>query len=92
MYKSLPFFEKTLRLIPAFWRKLEANIPLPEIEEDNLVGHAVIVGYGQVGKHLVDVLKPSPFHSLSWKLIPNASSYSTFGIFRHCTVMQAILK
>ena len=57
MYKLLPFLEKTLRLIPAFWRKLEANIPLPEIEEDHLVGHAVIVGYGQVGKHLVDVLE-----------------------------------
>ncbi len=57
MFKSLPFFEKTLRLIPAFWRKLEANIPLPVIEEDHLVGHAVIVGYGQVGKHLVDVLE-----------------------------------
>ena len=57
MYKLLPFLEKTLRLLPSFWKKLEANIPLPEIEEDNLVGHAVIVGYGQVGKHLVDVLE-----------------------------------
>lgn len=57
MYKLLPFLEKTLRLNPSFWKKLEANIPLPEIEEDHLVGHAVIVGYGQVGKHLVDVLE-----------------------------------
>jgi monovalent cation:H+ antiporter-2, CPA2 family len=57
MYKLLPFLEKSLRQIPGFWKKLEANIPLPEIKEDQLHNHAVIVGYGQVGKHLVDVLE-----------------------------------
>jgi CPA2 family monovalent cation:H+ antiporter-2 len=42
--------------VPGFWRKLEANRPLPEIDEQRLVGHVVIVGYGRVGVHLVDVL------------------------------------
>ena len=57
MYKLLPSLEKMLRLIPAFWKKSEANIPLAEIKEEQLINHAVIVGYGQVGKHLVDILE-----------------------------------
>ncbi|RPH59886.1 MAG: sodium:proton exchanger [Chloroflexi bacterium] len=57
MYKLLPILEKTLRKMPGFWKKLEANVPLPEIQEEQLVNHAVIVGYGRVGKHLVDVLE-----------------------------------
>jgi CPA2 family monovalent cation:H+ antiporter-2 len=35
---------------------LESNKPLPEIDEHKLADHAVIIGYGRVGKHLVDVL------------------------------------
>jgi len=57
MYKLLPSLEKMLRLIPGFWKKLEANILLAEIKEEHLINHAVIVGYGQVGKHLVDILE-----------------------------------
>ncbi len=34
MYKLLPFLQKTLRLISAFWKKLEANIPFPPLEEE----------------------------------------------------------
>ncbi len=57
MYKLMPAIERTLRQFPGFWRKLEANLPLPEIKEDQLVNHVVIVGYGRVGKQLVDVLQ-----------------------------------
>jgi CPA2 family monovalent cation:H+ antiporter-2 len=57
MYKMLPQFESLLRRVPALWRKLEFTIPLPEIDEKQLIDHVVIIGYGRVGKHLVDVLQ-----------------------------------
>src|SRR5690606_11347436 len=57
MYRLLPVLERSLQLLPRFWRKLEANRPLPEIDEQQLVDHVVIVGYGRVGKHLVNVLR-----------------------------------
>lgn len=57
MHKLLPFLEKMLRRIPGFRKKFEVNIYLPEIKEECMVNHAVIVGYGQIGKHLVDVLE-----------------------------------
>jgi monovalent cation:H+ antiporter-2, CPA2 family len=57
MYKLLPTLERTLRQIPGFWRKLEANVPLLEIQEDQLVNHVVVIGYGRIGKQLVDVLE-----------------------------------
>jgi CPA2 family monovalent cation:H+ antiporter-2 len=56
MYRLLPGFERLLQRAPGFWRKLEANKPLPEIDEEKLVDHVVIIGYGRIGKHLVDVL------------------------------------
>ncbi len=56
MYRLLPVLEKWLQLVPGFWRKLEANRPLPEIDEQRLVDHVVVIGYGRVGRHLVDVL------------------------------------
>jgi CPA2 family monovalent cation:H+ antiporter-2 len=57
MYRLLPVLEKWLQRVPGFWKKLEANKPLPEIDEAELVDHVVIIGYGRVGKHLVDVLQ-----------------------------------
>jgi CPA2 family monovalent cation:H+ antiporter-2 len=57
MYKLLPRLERTLQRLPGFWRKLEANQPLPEIKAEQLQDHVVIVGFGRVGKHLVDVLE-----------------------------------
>jgi CPA2 family monovalent cation:H+ antiporter-2 len=57
MYKLLPRLEKTLQRMPRFWRKLEASQPLPEIREDQLQDHVVIIGFGRVGTHLVDVLE-----------------------------------
>ena len=57
MYKLLPGLEKTLRRVPAFWKRLESGTPLPALQEDRLANHVVIIGYGRVGKHLVDVLE-----------------------------------
>jgi len=57
MYRLLPILEKNLQKIPFFWKQLEANIPIPEIKDEKLQQHAVVIGYGRVGKHLVDVLE-----------------------------------
>jgi len=57
MYQLLPILERTLRKVPGFWAKLEAHIPLTELNKEHLNKHVVIVGYGRVGKHLVDVLE-----------------------------------
>jgi monovalent cation:H+ antiporter-2, CPA2 family len=57
MYKLLPGLEKTFRKIPFFWRQLEANKALPEIDLHKLVNHVVIIGYDRAGKHLVDALE-----------------------------------
>jgi monovalent cation:H+ antiporter-2, CPA2 family len=57
MYKLLPVLERKMQQIPGFWRKLDYSLSLPEIDEDHLNSHVVIVGYGRVGKHLVDVLE-----------------------------------
>jgi CPA2 family monovalent cation:H+ antiporter-2 len=57
MYKLLPKLERILQRVPGFWRKLESNQAPPEIKEEQLLNHVVIVGFGRVGKHLVDVLE-----------------------------------
>jgi len=57
MYRLLPFLERMLQRMPGFWRKLQSNRPLPELDEHKLVDHVVIIGYGRVGKHLVEVLR-----------------------------------
>lgn len=57
MYKLLPALTLALQKIPRFWNRLEANIPLPEIKKEELKDHVVIIGFGRVGKHLVDVLE-----------------------------------
>ena len=56
-YKMLPWLEAQLRRIPGFWKKLDANTRILEIKKDKLVNHVVIIGYGRVGKHMVDVLE-----------------------------------
>jgi CPA2 family monovalent cation:H+ antiporter-2 len=43
--------------MPGFWKKLESNRPMSEVDLEQLNQHVVIVGYGRVGKHLVQVLE-----------------------------------
>ncbi len=56
MYRLLPLLEKSLRKSPGFWRKLESSPMIPEITDEQLQDHVVLIGYGRVGKHLVNVL------------------------------------
>jgi len=55
-FRLLPWLEHTLKRMPRFWKRLELHIDLPEPDEEKLEGHVVVVGFGRVGAHLVDVL------------------------------------
>jgi CPA2 family monovalent cation:H+ antiporter-2 len=57
MYRLLPILEHVLQRFPSFWRQLESSKELPEIHEEELDHHVVVIGYGRIGRHLVDVLK-----------------------------------
>ena len=48
-FASIPLVERLLRRLPAFWRTLDRQGPLPEGVMPRS-GHAVIVGYGRVGE------------------------------------------
>lgn len=56
LYKLLPTIEKTLQKWPWFWNRLDHHKALPPVETHSLEGHVVIIGYGRIGKHMVDVL------------------------------------
>lgn len=55
MYKTTQPFEKFLRSIPTVWRLLERHKDSLELAEE-IKDHVVVVGYGRVGRHIVDVL------------------------------------
>jgi CPA2 family monovalent cation:H+ antiporter-2 len=57
MYRLEPALENFLTRIPAFRKKAAAALPVSLAETSGMKGHVVIVGYGRVGKHLVDVLE-----------------------------------
>ena len=48
--------EKWLQKLPALWRLLDRHAPVPTSVEESIKGHVVIVGYGRVGRHIVNLL------------------------------------
>ena len=48
--------EKFLRRCPGLWKLLDRHGPAPALLEESLSGHVVIIGFGRVGSHLVNVL------------------------------------
>lgn len=57
MFRTMDSFERLLKRTGGFWRWLDRHGPAPAPVTDSLQGHVVIIGYGRVGKHLVNVLK-----------------------------------
>ena len=57
MYRLLPVWRLACGGSQASGNALKLNTPVPEIQAEHLVDHVVIVGYGRVGKHLVNILK-----------------------------------
>jgi CPA2 family monovalent cation:H+ antiporter-2 len=56
MFRLIPATEKFLQKIPWLWRLLDRHRVISYAPEETIEGHVVIVGYGRVGHHIVDVL------------------------------------
>jgi CPA2 family monovalent cation:H+ antiporter-2 len=48
--------EKWLQKFPSVWRLLDRHKPIILPPEESIEGHVVIVGYGRVGRHIINVL------------------------------------
>ena len=57
VFRSLGGAEKTLRRFPRLWRLLDRHGPAQAPLEETIQDHVVVVGYGRVGGHIVDVLE-----------------------------------
>lgn len=56
MFRLIHPVEKWLQGIPGLWKRLDRQgPPLPQVVE-SMIDHVVIVGYGRVGRHIVDLL------------------------------------
>lgn len=56
MFRLIQPVENLLRKIPPVWRLLERHTPLQLPIGETITGHVVIVGYGRVGRHIVNLL------------------------------------
>jgi len=56
LFRLVGPLESRLRRFPAVWRHLDRHGPPPVTLAESVSGHVVIVGYGRVGHHIVDVL------------------------------------
>lgn len=57
MYSLVDPVEVWLKKHPALWARLNHHAPEPQVTPETLENHVVIVGYGRVGHHIVDVLE-----------------------------------
>jgi CPA2 family monovalent cation:H+ antiporter-2 len=57
LFKLVPLAERWLRARPTLWRLMERSGPTPELVAHGMQGHVVVVGYGRVGAHIVEVLE-----------------------------------
>lgn len=56
MFRLINPAEKWLRKFPAVWRLLDHHKQTQPPKEERIEGHVVIVGYGRVGRHIVNLL------------------------------------
>jgi CPA2 family monovalent cation:H+ antiporter-2 len=56
MFRAIAPVEAALKRSPRLWRRLDRHGPAPPAAGETLAGHVVVVGYGRVGRHIVDVL------------------------------------
>lgn len=56
MFRLINPTEKLLQKIPRLWKLFNRHGPAPLAVEETISGHVVIVGYGRVGRHIVNLL------------------------------------
>ena len=56
LFSLVDVFEKWLKKRRSIWKLLDRHTPPPPLIEESIRDHVVIVGYGRVGNHIVDLL------------------------------------
>jgi monovalent cation:H+ antiporter-2, CPA2 family len=56
MFRTIRRTERLLRRLPALWRWLNRHGPSSEAVIEQLSSHVVVIGYGRVGQHIINVL------------------------------------
>lgn len=56
MFRSIGGTEKWLKKFPGVWRRIDRHGPAPAPSQEPLSDHVVVIGYGRVGQHIVNVL------------------------------------
>jgi CPA2 family monovalent cation:H+ antiporter-2 len=56
MFRIIKPTENLLQKIPLLWKLLDRHGTAPHPLEESIKGHVVIVGYGRVGRHIVNLL------------------------------------
>lgn len=56
MFRLVDGWERWLQGRPPIWKLLDRHTPPPPLIEESIKGHVVIVGYGRVGHHIVDLM------------------------------------
>jgi CPA2 family monovalent cation:H+ antiporter-2 len=56
MFRSISVTEKWLRKSPTIWRWMDRHGPSPTPAAKPLSDHVAVIGYGRVGRHIVNVL------------------------------------
>lgn len=57
MFRLIPTVERALQRVPALWRRLDGHQEIAQPDQHGLADHVVVVGYGRVGEHIVNVLE-----------------------------------
>jgi CPA2 family monovalent cation:H+ antiporter-2 len=64
MFRLINPTEKLFRRFPRLWQTLDHHRPEPPEVEEKFEGHVAIVGYGRVGRHIVNLLEEIQIPSL----------------------------
>jgi CPA2 family monovalent cation:H+ antiporter-2 len=56
MFRVSSLVEQWAKKFPILWRWLDRHGPAPVAAGEPLAGHVVVIGYGRVGRHIVEVL------------------------------------
>lgn len=57
MFRSIHRIEKGLQRFPKVWKQLDRHGPTPAPSVETIQNHVVVIGFGRVGRHIVNVLE-----------------------------------
>ena len=56
MFRSISGMEKWMKRFPAAWKRLDRHGPSPPAAVETLRNHVVVIGFGRVGQHIINIL------------------------------------